>query len=35
LTRGKRNWGAPFRFGLVEIAKADFEMIAAAMGARM
>jgi EVE domain len=35
LTRGKRNWGAPFRFGLVEIARADFETIAAAMGARL
>jgi EVE domain len=35
LTRGKRNWGFPFRRGLVEIAKADFETIAAAMGARV
>jgi hypothetical protein len=35
LTRGKRNWGAPFRFGLVEIAKADFETIASAMGAKL
>ncbi len=33
LTRGKRNWGAPFRFGLVEIGAADFASIAAAMGA--
>jgi len=33
-TRGKRNWGYAFRFGLVEISKADFEAIAAAMGAR-
>jgi EVE domain len=32
LTRGKRNWGYPFRFGLVEISKRDFETIAAAMG---
>jgi EVE domain len=35
LTRGKRNWGAPFRFGLVEITQADFETIAAAMDARL
>jgi len=35
LTRGKRNWGGRFRFGLVEIAEADFETIAAAMGARL
>jgi hypothetical protein len=34
LTRGKRNWGYSFRFGLVEISGADFEAIAAAMGAR-
>jgi hypothetical protein len=32
LTRGKRNWGYSFRFGLVEIGKADFDTIAAAMG---
>jgi hypothetical protein len=32
LTRGKRNWGYSFRFGLVEISKQDFETIAAAMG---
>ncbi len=32
LTRGKRNWGYSFRFGLVEISKADFNTIAAAMG---
>ena len=32
LTRGKRNWGYSFRFGLVEISKRDFETIAAAMG---
>ena len=31
-TRGKRNWGYSFRFGLVEIGKADFDTIAAAMG---
>jgi hypothetical protein len=35
LTQGKRNWGAPFRFGLVEITKTDFETIAAAMNARL
>ncbi len=35
LTRGKRNWGYPFRFGLVEIAKHDFDTIAAAMGASL
>jgi hypothetical protein len=33
LTRGKRSWGYPFRFGLLEITQADFETIAAAMGA--
>jgi EVE domain len=32
LTRGKRNWGYSFRFGLVEISKHDFDLIAAAMG---
>jgi hypothetical protein len=32
LTRGKRNWGYSFRFGLVEISKHDFDIIAAAMG---
>ena len=32
LTRGKRNWGYSFRFGLVEISKRDFETIAMAMG---
>jgi len=33
LTRGKRNWGYPFRFGLLEISKRDFDTISAAMGA--
>ena len=33
LTRGKRNWGYLFRFGLVEIRAADFAVIADAMGA--
>lgn len=28
----KRHWGAPFRFGFLEIPQADFEIIAAAMG---
>jgi len=33
LTRHKRNWAYPFRFGLVEISEADFATIAHAMGA--
>jgi hypothetical protein len=33
LTRGKRNWGYAFRSGLVSISQADFDTIAAAMGA--
>ena len=33
LTRGKRNWACPFRFGLIEISAADFATIAQAMGA--
>ena len=32
-TRGKRNWGYVFRFGLVEISAHDFRIIAAAMEA--
>lgn len=32
LTAGKRNWGAPFRFGLVRISAADMAVIARAMG---
>jgi len=32
LTRGKRNWGYSFRFGLVEIGQRDFDTITAAMG---
>lgn len=32
LTRGRRNWGYPLRFGIVEIAKGDLDTIAAAMG---
>jgi hypothetical protein len=35
LTRGKRNWGYPFRFGFLEITQRDFDTIAAAMGARV
>ena len=31
LTRGNRNWGSRFRFGLVPITPGDFEKIAAAM----
>ena len=34
LTRGKRNWGYSFRFGLLEITQRDFDTISAAMGAR-
>ena len=33
LTCGKRNWGYPFRMGLVEITARDFAMISAAMNA--
>ena len=35
LTRGKRNWGSPFRLGLVEITKSDFDSISAAMAAKL
>ena len=31
LTRGKRNWGYGFRFGLVRVCAADMDLIAAAM----
>jgi hypothetical protein len=34
-TRGKKNWGYAFRFGLVEISQADFSTIAAAMKAKL
>jgi len=34
-TRGKKNWGYAFRFGLVEISQADFDTVAQAMGAKM
>jgi predicted RNA-binding protein len=30
--RNKKQWGAPFRYGLLQISKQDFEIIAAAMG---
>ena len=32
-TAGKPNWGAPFRYGLVEIGEADFSLIEQAMAA--
>ena len=35
LTRGKRNWGYQFRFGLLEIAKSDFDTISAAMATKL
>jgi hypothetical protein len=35
LTRGVRNWGAKFRFGLVRASPADMARIAAAMGVRV
>jgi hypothetical protein len=35
LTRGKRNWGYPFRFGFLEITQHDFRTISAAMGAKV
>lgn len=31
LTRGKQNWAMPFRWGIVAISRADFEVITAAM----
>jgi EVE domain len=34
LTRDKRNWGYPFRLGLVEITARDFATIATAMAAQ-
>lgn len=33
LTAGVRNWGYPFRFGLLPVSPGDFDLIAAAMGA--
>jgi EVE domain len=35
LTRGKRNWGYPFRRGLIEITKPDFDTISATMAAKL
>lgn len=32
LTRGLKNWGGKFRFGLVRASEADMDRIAAAMG---
>ena len=34
-TRGKKTWGYQLRFGLFEISKADFDLIAAAMDANV
>ena len=34
LTRGRRNWGQKFRFGLVSIGARDMTVIAEAMGSR-
>ena len=34
LTRGNRNWGSRFRFGLLPITADDFQKIAEAMNAR-
>ena len=34
-TRGKKNWGYAFRFGLVEISQADFDTVAQAMKAEV
>ena len=33
LTRGRRNWGQVFRYGLTRVSDADFARIAEAMGA--
>lgn len=30
----KQHWGAPFRYGMLEIPQGDFRLIAAAMGVR-
>ncbi|HWE73640.1 MAG TPA: EVE domain-containing protein [Stellaceae bacterium] len=32
-TRGKRNWGAPFRYGIFAVSDHDMDVIARAMGA--
>jgi hypothetical protein len=34
-TRGRKTWGYQLRFGLFEISKADFDLIAAAMDANV
>ena len=34
-TRAKKNWGYAFRFGLLEISKADFDTVAQAMKAKV
>jgi hypothetical protein len=34
LTRGKRNWGAPFRYGIFAISDHDMNLIAHAMGVK-
>jgi hypothetical protein len=33
-TKGRKSWGAAFRFGVLEITEADFALIAGAMGAQ-
>ncbi len=33
--KDKQYWGAPFRFGLVEVSRADMAVIAQAMGATL
>lgn len=35
LTAGVRNWGYPFRFGLLPVSPGDFDLIAGAMRAAM
>lgn len=35
LTSGKRNWGAPFRYGLVAVEPSDLDLVAEAMGVRL
>jgi EVE domain len=35
LTKGNRHWGARFRFGVLEITRADYERIAVAMHAEI
>ncbi len=32
ITRGRKSWGAAFRYGMVEIMAEDYAVIAAAMG---